>query len=57
MKPTNFRKPRTGERPLRVTFRCGQVSRWTYTRDQLVWEERGWDYDIIAAEYAEKEAA
>jgi hypothetical protein len=52
MTPTHFRKPRTGERMLRVQFRNGLVSRHTYTADQLCWQDRGWDFDIVAVERA-----
>jgi len=52
MTPTNFRKPKTGERLLRVKFRNGLESRWTYRADQLVWKDRGWDFDIVAVERA-----
>jgi hypothetical protein len=52
--PTNFRKPRTGERKLRVRFRNGQVSRWTYRADQMRWTDTGDDYDIVACELGGK---
>jgi hypothetical protein len=52
MTPTNGRTPRTGDRQLRVQFANGLVSRWTYTAKQLVWERRGWDFDIIGVERA-----
>jgi hypothetical protein len=50
--PTNGRTPRTGERQLRVRFANGLVSRHTYTAAQLVWKQRGWDFDIIGVEKA-----
>jgi hypothetical protein len=52
MTPTKFRKPKTGERLLRVQFRNGQVSRFSYRADQLVWKDRGWDFDIVGVERA-----
>jgi hypothetical protein len=52
MTPTQWKRPRTGDKPLRVQFRCGWVSKHTYTARQLVWEDRGWDFDIIAVERA-----
>lgn len=52
MTPTNYRKPKTGERLLRVRFRNGMVSRHEYTADQLVWKDRGWDFDITEVERA-----
>jgi hypothetical protein len=45
-KETHGRKPRTGDRPLKVMFANGQESRWEYTAAQLVWEQRGWPFDI-----------
>jgi hypothetical protein len=50
--PTQGRKPKTGEHLLRVKFRCGQVSRHEYKADQLIWKDRGWDFDIVACERA-----
>lgn len=47
MTPTNGRKPRTGDRPLRVRFRNGLLSRFEYTANQLRWDHRGSDWDII----------
>lgn len=52
MTPTNFRKPKTGERLLRVKFRCGLVSRWEYTAAQLRWDDRGSPFDVVAVERA-----
>lgn len=52
MTPTKFRQPRTGDRLLRVQFRNGLVSRWTYTAKQLRWSETGGDFDIIGVERA-----
>ena len=45
---TRGRKPRTGDKPLRVKFANGQESRWEYTANQLVWKRRGWDFDVVA---------
>ena len=52
MKPTQGRKPRTGEAKLRVQFRCGLVSRHAYTAEQLRWNETGCDWDVVAVERA-----
>lgn len=54
MTPTNFRKPKTGDKPLLVKFRNGLESRWAYAADQLVWKDRGWDFDIVAVEMGGK---
>lgn len=43
---TNGRTPRTGERQLRVLFRCGDESKHTYTAKQLRWDHNGTDFDI-----------
>lgn len=45
---TKWRKPRTGEKPLRVKWRNGNESTHEYTADQLIWADRGWDFDVIA---------
>lgn len=50
MKPTDFRKPRT-VRPLMVQFRNGWIV-GPYKASQLIWDDRGWDSDVIAAEFA-----
>ena len=52
MTPTKWKQPRTGERPLRVQFRNGLVSRWTYTAQQLRWSDSGSDWDVIGVERA-----
>jgi hypothetical protein len=52
MTPTHFRKPKTGDRLLKVTFRNGMVSRHSYKASQLIWSDRGWDFDVIAVERA-----
>jgi len=44
--PTNFRTPRTGERRLRVRFRNGDESKWTYRAKDLRWTDTGSDFDI-----------
>lgn len=46
--PTKWRKPKTGDKPLMVRFRNGVESRYSYTAGQLVWADRGWDFDIVA---------
>lgn len=48
MTPTNGRKPRTGDKLLRVQFRNGQESRHEYTAGQLRWTETGGDWDVVA---------
>ena len=52
MTPNKWRRPKTGDRLLRVQFRNGLVSRHEYRADQLVWDNRGWDFDIVAVEKA-----
>jgi hypothetical protein len=47
MSPTNGRRPKTGERLLRVKFRNGHISIHAYRADQLRWDHRGSDWDII----------
>ena len=49
---THGRKPKTGERLLRVLFRNGVESRHAYTAAQLVWKQRGWDFDVIGVKRA-----
>lgn len=46
--PTKWRPPRTGEAPLRVRFRNGEESKWTYAAKQLDWSDRGEPFDIVA---------
>jgi hypothetical protein len=52
MTSTNGRKPRTGERKLRVQFRNGQLSAHTYTAAQLRWTDTGSDWDVVGVERA-----
>lgn len=52
--PTRWRKPRTTKR-LRVRFRNGEVSKWTYTADQLDWRDRGEPFDITHLKFDEGE--
>ena len=52
MTPTQFRRPRTGDKPLRVQFRNGQLSKREYTAAQLRWTDTGHDFDIVAVERA-----
>lgn len=51
---TQWKPPRTGETPLRVQWRNGQVSRWTFKASQLRWTDEGHPYDIIAVRKASK---
>jgi len=44
--PTKWRPPRTGEAPLRVKFRDGTTSKWTYTAKQLNWSDHGDPLDV-----------
>lgn len=46
--PTNWKPPRTGEKQLRVRWRDGSTSKWTYTAKQLNWTDRGDPLDVIA---------
>lgn len=50
MTRTNFRKPKTGERLLRVRFRNGMVSRFEYVAAALRWTDTGSDWDILEVE-------
>lgn len=52
MTPTNGRKPRTGDKPLRVQFRNGRTSLRSYSADQLRWSATGCDWDVVAVEIA-----
>lgn len=52
MTPTNYRKPRTGDTPLRVQWANGSISIHTYVASQLRWTNTGSDFDIIACERA-----
>lgn len=50
---TNGRKPRTGEKKLRVQFRGGWIDeRNEYVAGQLRWTETGSDWDIVAVKKA-----
>jgi hypothetical protein len=40
------RAPRTGEKQLRVRWREGSTSKWTYTAKQLNWSDRGDPLDV-----------
>lgn len=42
---TKGRKPRTGDKPLRLRFRNGVESRWTYKAAQIRWTDTGSDWD------------
>ena len=50
--PSKFKKPRTGEAKLKVRYRCGWESKWEYRADQLVWDDRGDPWDIVAVKRA-----
>lgn len=55
MTPTKGRKPRTGERLLRVRFRNGVESSVGYTANQLRWTDTGDDWDVVACQREAKE--
>jgi hypothetical protein len=44
--PTKWKRPKTGEKPLMVRFRNG-VEGGPYLARQLVWDDRGWDFDVV----------
>lgn len=44
--PNQGRKPRTGEKLLKVRFANGVESRWEYVASQLRWSLTGNDWDI-----------
>lgn len=48
--PTQGRIPLTGEQQLRVQFREGSVSKWTYTAKQLRWDDTGHAFDITGVQ-------
>lgn len=53
--PTNGRTPdaeRIGDKPLRLQYRNGTLSRWTYRFDQIpCWANRDYDYDIVGVAF------
>lgn len=52
-RPTNGRKPRTGEARLIVQFRGGYIDeKHTYKADDLRWTDTGDSFDIIAVKRA-----
>lgn len=46
--PTNHRPPRTGDKPLRVMFRNGIVSKEALPASKWNWSDRDYDWDIVA---------
>lgn len=50
--PTKGRKPRTGQDKLTVQFRSFTDWQHAYTADQLVWDDRGYAFDVIAVRKA-----
>lgn len=50
MKPTHFRKPKTGDNLLRVQFRNGTIAKQVLTADGWRWTDTGHDFDIVAVE-------
>ena len=51
-KQTSGRKPKTGDRLLRVMFRCGVESRFAYAAKQLRWTDTGDEWDIVGVRRA-----
>lgn len=49
---TDGRKPRSGEHLLKVKFANGMESAHACTADQLRWDRRGSEFDIVAARRA-----
>jgi hypothetical protein len=45
--PTEWRRPRTGETPLRVKFRDGEVSKEALPAAKWNWEDRDYAFDIV----------
>jgi hypothetical protein len=50
VKQTNGRKPRTGDKLLKVQWANGDVSRWTFTASQLRFSQTGHPFDVLAVE-------
>ena len=50
--PTKGRKPRTGQKKLKVKYRNGYEDRWEYTADQMRWTDTGHDWDIVGVKLA-----
>lgn len=44
--PSQFRKPRTGDKPLMVEFRNGVIG-GPYTSSQIRWSDSGHDFDVV----------
>jgi len=51
MKATNGKRPRSGERELRVKYRNGMVDDRPRTARQMRWDNSGSDWDIVEVEY------
>lgn len=45
--PTKWRRPRTGDTPLRVKFRNEVVSKEALPASKWNWEDRDYEFDII----------
>lgn len=52
MKPTNGKRPRT-DRKLMVKFRNGNIG-GPYSTPMIRWTDTGSEFDVVAAEYADK---
>lgn len=46
MTPTNWRPPRTGDAPLRVRFRNGDLSKDALPASKWTWADRDYAFDI-----------
>jgi len=55
MKPTGGRKPRTGDRELRVKYRNGLVDNFPRKASQMRWTDTGYDWDIVECEFWDHE--
>jgi hypothetical protein len=44
--PTNWRPPET-DKDLRLKFRNGETSKYTYTARQIRWTDTASDFDVI----------
>ena len=50
MTPTNGQRPKTGDAPLRVQFRSGEVRTYNAVIRPLRFTDTGHAYDIVAVE-------
>ncbi len=47
--PTDGKPPKNPDQAFFLRFHNGTESRYSYTKAQMVWAHRGWDFDIVAA--------